>query len=298
MINAFLPIEQSYIMYDNKNNQDVLLSERRQHQLNQTLELIKKVLKNDLLAVYLYGSAVVGGLQKYSDLDLFVVSQRALTSAEKKILIDGLLKISGIYMKSSDLPIEITVVEHAQINPWQYPPMFDFQYGEWLRAKFEQKEYEPWSCKEMPDLAIIITQILLASKTLIGADASMLLSPVPYEDFIHALTHSLPLLRADLEADTRNVLLTLARIWYTMATNKISSKIKAADWAINLLPDEYPAVLIKARAICAGEEKESWDDDQKTRAACADFMIAQIHNHLNALYVLPAQQDKRIMIGD
>jgi len=41
-------------------------------------------------------------------------------------------------MKSSKLPLEMTLVEKTGINPWQYPPRFDFQYGDWLRKSFEE----------------------------------------------------------------------------------------------------------------------------------------------------------------
>jgi len=53
-------------------------------QLEESLELLKMLSGPDLLGVYLYGSAVVGGLQKYSDIDLFIVTNRATTSEEKK----------------------------------------------------------------------------------------------------------------------------------------------------------------------------------------------------------------------
>jgi streptomycin 3"-adenylyltransferase len=61
--------------------------------------------------VYLYGSFLVGGLQKYSDIDLLVVTNRATTSEEKIILSTHLLQISGIYMKTTKPPIEMTLVE-------------------------------------------------------------------------------------------------------------------------------------------------------------------------------------------
>ncbi|MFI4937927.1 MAG: nucleotidyltransferase domain-containing protein [Candidatus Berkiellales bacterium] len=76
------------------------------------------ILGPDLLGVYLYGSSLVGGLQKCSDIDLFVVTNRVTTSEEKNRLIANLLQISGIYMKSLKLPIEMTIVEKAAINPW------------------------------------------------------------------------------------------------------------------------------------------------------------------------------------
>lgn len=48
-------------------------SQVAQKQLNESLELLKIILGPDLLGVYLFGSSTIGGLQKYSDIDLFVV---------------------------------------------------------------------------------------------------------------------------------------------------------------------------------------------------------------------------------
>lgn len=65
-------------------------------QINQCLALLHEIFKNDLLGVYLYGSSILGGLQKYSDIDLFVVSNRATTHKEKDKLAKALLKISSM----------------------------------------------------------------------------------------------------------------------------------------------------------------------------------------------------------
>src|SRR5689334_18068829 len=140
-------------------------SHEMQQQLQESLDLLKRILGADLLGIYLYGSSLVGGLQKYSDIDLFAVINRATTSEEKVRLIAKLLQISGIYMKSSKRPLEITFVEKRMINPWQYPPHFDFQYGEYLRDLFEKGIIEPWENYEMPDLAVLVTQVLLRSET-------------------------------------------------------------------------------------------------------------------------------------
>ncbi len=179
-----------------------------QKQIDQCLTLIKEIFGQDLLGVYLYGSAVLGGLQKYSDIDLFVVSDRSSTYEEKTKLVTNLRQISGIYMKSTKSPIKITIVEKAAINPWHYPPNFDFQYGEYLREQFESGIIEPLSTKEMPDLALLITQVLLASITLFGANPNKLLCNIPYKDFMIATTDALPNLMSELNSDTRNVLLT------------------------------------------------------------------------------------------
>lgn len=254
-----------------------------QQQLKDSIELLKKIFGPDLLGVYLYGSALVGGLQKYSDIDLFVVTNRPTTSEEKTKLIAKLLQISGVYMKSSKPPIEITIVQKSMINPWQYPPHFDFQYGEWLRESFEKGIVERWTTNEMHDLAIIITQVLLKSQTLCGLQPKQLLEPVPYQDFIKAMTHDLNRLAIDLEQDTRNVLLTYARIWSTLATNTIRSKPAAADWVVNHLPKAYQPLIQRAKSICIGLEYEHWTDLKMFIKPCADFMADKIRNQISLI---------------
>lgn len=259
------------------------LDSKTKKQIHKCLNVVKEIFGQDLLGIYLYGSSILGGLQKYSDIDLFVVSNRATTREEKAKLVAALLKISGIYMKSKKLPIEMTIVEKSAINPWHYPPRFDFQYGEWLRKQFEHGNIEPWPAKEMPDLALLITQILLASNTLVGASPDQLLCKVPYKDFMAAIRDGLPHLMSDLESDIRNVLLTLARIWSTVATDAILSKPAAADWVINHLPENYRPVMERAKAICKGEEKEHWDDIQELIKPCADFMFSEANNKLTEI---------------
>ncbi|KTC95843.1 Streptomycin 3''-adenylyltransferase [Legionella geestiana] len=248
-------------------------------QIHRAISLLTDILGNDLLGAYLYGSCLVGGLQKYSDIDFLAVINRPTTSEEKRYLISGLLKISGIYMKSDIRPLEMTLVEKSAVNPWRYPPHCDFQYGEWLREAFESGDTEPLLNTEMPDVALIIQQVLLESLALSGPKPAELLAPVPYEDFIHAMLHDLERLYSELEEDTRNVLLTLARIWSTFETDAIRSKPAAADWAIARLPETDKPVMQRAKAIYLGLEPENWDDLQPAVKSCAVWMIRKVHEH-------------------
>jgi streptomycin 3"-adenylyltransferase len=254
-----------------------------QKQIMQCIDLLKNIIGIELLAVYLYGSSIVGGLQKYSDIDLFVVLERSTSSKEKARLVKDLLQISGIYMEFLKMPIEMTIVVKSEINPWHYPPHFDFQYGDWFRKEFEAGNIEPWSTKEMPDLAIIITQILLASEVLFGPSPDQLLCRVPYRDFIAATKHAIPILMNDLNSDTRNVLLTLARIWSILNTDTLCSKTEAAVWVIERLPEKYQAVMKRAKDICMGEENENWNDIIVLIKPCSDFMVEQIYKEILAI---------------
>nr|WP_313879509.1 aminoglycoside adenylyltransferase domain-containing protein [Streptomyces sp. FIT100] len=61
-----------------------------------------------------------------------------------------------------------------------------------------------------------------------GPPPAALFDPGPHEDLRRAIVAGVPELLDDLESDTRNVLLTLARIWMTPATGTIGSKDAAA----------------------------------------------------------------------
>lgn len=91
---------------------------------------------------------------------------------------------------------------------------------------------------------------------------------------------------SELNCDTRNVLLTFARIWGTVTTDAIRTKPAAADWAIDRLPEQYRPVMKRAKAICKGEVKENWGDIQALIEPCADFIIGQINNKVIEMKLL------------
>jgi hypothetical protein len=74
----------------------------------------------------------------------------------------------------------------------------------------------------------------------------------------------------------RNVVLTLARIWSTVATGEIRSKDAAAEWALPRLPEEHRAVLSRARTIYLGGQEEQWHDLAGRVRAHADHVAAEI----------------------
>jgi streptomycin 3"-adenylyltransferase len=191
-------------------------------------------------------------------------------------LIDGLLPISGRHAKSGPArSIELTVVVQSEIRPWRYPPSVDFQYGDWLRREFERGELPPWPTPS-PDLAVQVTTVLRTSRPLFGPRAVDVLDPVPPADLDRAMIDSIPDLLADLEPDTGNVILTLARIWTTLGTGEIWSKDAAADWVLSRLPSEHRAILTRARAIYVDDEHDAWDDVQPAVHAHAAYVVQAI----------------------
>lgn len=229
-------------------------------QIDRIVSLVRDVLGEDAVGAYLHGSAVLGGLRPDSDIDVLVVSRRATAPEEKGVLINRLLAMSGRGDPSGNArSIELTIVVESETRPWRYPPHVDFQYGDWWRSEFKRGELTPWS-NPCPDLAPLIAMVLHGNAPVFGPAPAEVFDPVPQEDIIHAILEGIPGLLEDLDSDTRNVVLTFARIWMTVATGVIHSKDAAADWALARLPEEHRPVLARARANYLGEQEERWDD--------------------------------------
>jgi len=230
------------------------------------------VLGAEVLGAYLYGSALTGGLRSRSDLDVLVLARRRATTEQKRRLAEGLLAVSG----QGRRPVEVTVVAEPDVRPWRYPPRFDLQFGEWHRAALERGDVEPLAATTNPDVALLLTMVLRASRPLLGPPASELLDPVPPEDRTRAMLHGVDEVMPGLVDDTRNSVLTLARIWLTVETGEIGTKDGAAGWAVERVPPEHRAVPARARAIYLGEEDERWDDLRPRVRPYADHVAGEI----------------------
>ena len=227
-----------------------------------------------LLGAYLYGSAVAEGLQPDSDLDVLGVVTRRLTAGERRAVIDGLLPISGRSARPAAWrPVEVTLVVADEVRPWRYPPRFDLQYGEWLREEAIDSTLEEPVAR--PDVAILITMVRDGGRSLLGPLPQTLFAPVPPHDLARAVLDELQPVLDDLETDTRNVLLTLARMWCTVATGEIRSKAAAAMWALRSLPEAHRPVLERARAAYLGDESDSSYDEAEARSV-AEAMAQEI----------------------
>lgn len=245
-------------------------------QVGRVVELVRATLGADLLGMYLYGSAVDGGLRPASDLDLFVVTSRRATAEQRWQLIDGLRPLSARDARPPAWrPVELTVVAQPDVVPWRYPPRMDFISGEWLRGRFDAGDMEPGHSVN-PDLAVLISQVRLTGRPLVGPPAAELLDQVPRADLRRGMTDSIGSLLDDLDTDTANVLLTLARIWYTLAVGAFAAKDAAADWALERLSAEHRAPLQRARAIYLGHDEDSWQQQLETARVGANKLVEQI----------------------
>lgn len=226
-------------------------------QISQVLEVIEHHLESTLLAVHLFGSALDGGLKPYSDIDLLVTVAAKIDGTTRRALSCDLLDVSAFPGESEALrAVEVTIVAHDDIIPWHYPAKRELQFGEWQRKDILAGIFEP--ATHDSDLTILLTKARQCSIALVGPAAEELFEPIPESDLFKALTYTLKLWNSqqDWAGDERNVVLTLSRVWYSVATGWIAPKDMAADWVLRRLPVTHQPILLEARQAYLGQGED------------------------------------------
>lgn len=249
-------------------------------EVGKALLVVQKQLSDSLVAVYLHGSAVAGGLRPRSDVDLIVVIVQPMTSEVRECLAVELMRISGRYPSDPDgrRPLELIVFLCADLSASLYPARSEFIYGEWLRHEYEVGGI-PKPVHD-PELTLVLAQAQQEAKSLVGPDARELLPTIPRSDVHRAIRDVLPILVGTLQGDERNVILTLARMWRTLMTGEFVAKDVAAHWAAARLPAEQAAMLADAREAYLSVREDDWRNRQqeirRTVSALHDYVIANL----------------------
>jgi streptomycin 3"-adenylyltransferase len=247
----------------------------------QAQSAVEGVLGDSIIGIYLFGSAVVGGLQRDSDVDILVAVSDSPTFEQRKALVSLLMSVSGAIGNLQAIrPLELTVMTVSDVVPWQFPPRAEFVYGEWLRQEFEAGSV-PEPVRD-PDLAVVLKKVIDNSLPLYGIYAEELFDPVPMSDIRRAIHDSLPSLLAEATGDERNVVLTLSRMWLTAATGDIAPKDAAAEWAEKQASPDHAMLLRYARDGYLGKIEDRWDEKQEDFETLVSYMKESIEECLDA----------------
>lgn len=247
------------------------------NQVSQACHVISRHLASTLRAIHLYGSAIDGGLKPFSDIDLLVTIDSRLDDTTRQAFMRDLLGISVPPGTSKIFrSLEVTVVVQNEVLPWRYPVRRELQFGDWLRKDILAGIFE--SAVIDADLAILLTQARQHNLPLLGPPAEEFFDQVPKADFFRALSDTLKQWESpsDWAGDERNVVLTFARIWYSVVTGKIVPKDVAADWSMELLPIEYQSILSEARQAYLGSGDDHLASQSDQTAESILFMKSQI----------------------
>ena len=185
----------------------------------------------DLVGVYLHGSFALGcGNPNRSDLDVLVVTRRALSPAEREAF--AVLPAGALYRPGWPRPLELSSLTLDQLHPWRYPTPYDLHLTHRGIA----------GPGEDPDLAAHITVARRAGVALAGPPPADVFPEVPRADYEDSLRRDFQWSLENAPEESRYLryaTLTVARIWATLAEpDDLHTKETGALWALERLPAE------------------------------------------------------------
>lgn len=241
-------------------------------------EFVSKVIGDNLLGVYLYGSAVTSGLKTDSDLDFLLVTQTGLTDEQKKQLIEGFLELSGaIDNPEKKRYLDITSVALDSIQAMSNPITIDFAYGEWLREDFVS-DYQPAlilpALIKEADYTLALYQALNENQLLAGEETlENLLPEIAFAEFKQAAQQLAAAFQNDYADDVRNVLLTLSRMLVTLRTEVIVPKDFAGVEVAQLQETTPTAKAVLLDAVVSYAEDKPFDISEASLKHTVDLLV-------------------------
>lgn len=213
----------------------------------------ERILGDNLVGVYLHGSAVMGCFKpEKSDVDLLVVVNEEPTDTVKRAFLDMVVSLNETGPAKG---IEMSVVRRGVCKPFVYPTPFELHFSkmhlDWYRSNPEN--YIAKMKGTDRDLAAHITVIRARGVCLCGAPIEEVFGEVPAEDYMDSLWYDIADAEDDIAEDTMYLTLNLARVLAFQKDGSVLSKKEGGEWGLKNLPEKYHMLLLGALSEYRGE---------------------------------------------
>jgi hypothetical protein len=226
---------------------------------------LRRALAEELLAVYLHGSAVLGGFRwERSDLDILALSRTNLTDQQVGAVVGGLAPLA---YPANGLEFSLmTAVDAAQ--PALPRPRFQVHQTTdgWSGAG---KVVDGRILQGDADLILHMAVCREHGIAIVGPPPRKSLAAVPDEAILVAMRAEIDWARG--HASPEYLVLTSARAWLFVETRQLSSKIAAGEWACERY--EEAAVIETALARQRGRAVEVATEAAQRLADRVAFLI-------------------------
>lgn len=229
-------------------------SQEVKNEIDLVVNICKRYLENSLMGVYLHGSLAMKCFNPdRSDVDLLVVIKDKISPEIKVELIKELMNIS---MKPS--PIEISfLIENSLIH--ESPPFsYDLHYSEYWRKKYEKKVtriaaniWRDESLKDI-DLSAHIRVINERGLTIFGKDKDLVFPYVGDKEYLDAIMYDFEDGFEEYSKKPEYYILNSCRVLNFLENGYVTSKKEAGEWAIEILPKRFKALVKIALNVYIG----------------------------------------------
>ncbi len=234
----------------------------------------EEILKDNLVGIYLHGSAVMGCFNPAkSDLDLIVVVREPMTDADKRSFMDMVVELSN---KGPAKGIEMSVVRQGVCKPFAYPTPFELHFSaahlDWY--KNDPTDYIFKMKGEDKDLAAHFMIINHRGKCLCGASIKETFVDVPVRDYIDSIWNDIANAEDEITDTPMYIILNLARVLAYLKDGLVLSKKEGGEWAHSNIPEIYHSLVINALKEYAEEADITYD--MSHAKDYAKYMVDQI----------------------
>ena len=213
----------------------------------------KKILGDNLVGVYLHGSAVMGCFNPdKSDVDLLVVVKEKPSDAVLRTFMDMVVSLDETGPAKG---IEMSIVEQSVCRPFVYPTPFVMHFSKmhlgWYRDDPEDYVREMNGADK--DLAAHVTVIRRRGKCLYGAPITEVFGEVPERDYMDAIWYDISDATEEIVDNTMYITLNLARVLAWQRDGSVLSKQEGGEWGLKNLSEKYHGLLREALSEYRGE---------------------------------------------
>jgi len=234
----------------------------------------KAILRDNLVGVYLHGSAAMGCYNdEKSDIDLLVVIHNDMSDEEKRRYMDMVVELNTFAPTKG---IEFSIVKKSVCKPFVYPTPFELHFSvahlEWY--KNNPHDYVLKMKGTDKDLAAHITILYHRGVCLWGEDVHNVFEEVNEEAYFDSIWYDIECAEEDILENPVYVILNLCRVLSFKQEKLILSKQEGGIWGLAHVPEKYSSLI--QQALDEYTSVGAMELDETEAIEYAKYMIAQI----------------------
>lgn len=250
------------------------LGEAARRLLEEYVDQTRRILGENLVGVYLHGSAAMGCFNPAkSDLDLIVVVADAVKDAVKRAYMDMVVALNA---RGPAKGIEMSVVTRQSCRPFIYPTPFELHFSP-MHLKWYRDDPDGY-IRDMngvdTDLAAHFTILRRRGICLWGAPIDAVFAEVPRRDYMDSIFDDVSGAREEIAGNTMYLALNLARVLAFARDGLVLSKAEGGEWALQRLPETYRPLIDSA--LREYRDGAAVEYDAALAADYAGYMLGQI----------------------
>lgn len=244
--------------------------------MQQVVCCFQRELGENLVGIYLHGSAAFGCVGEGSDLDLIAVVQNPPLPLQRQNLIRSLMELEAQAPRKG---IEMSAVLLQHCVQFSYPTPYQLHYSPMHRAAYQQDM--AGCCRRMQgvdyDLAAHFTVIRKVGIVLCGKPIEEVFGEVPWEAYLDSIDRDIIDAEQSVCCCPLDTTLNLCRVLAAARAGLVLSKEQGAQWALEQMP-QYSALLSEALYCYGAGRSFCWDVGELKRFATA--VLDQIHGEM------------------